>query len=88
MVSMGLDGVTHLPMAGHLVAHEMGHLLGNAQAPFNVQYSTSASQLVSGACLIYTRVSCETDFFSFGSNRNKPKHWPFRFCFGIFSERI
>jgi hypothetical protein len=34
------------------------------------------------------RVSCETDFFSFGSNRNKPKHWQFRFCFGIFSERI
>jgi hypothetical protein len=34
------------------------------------------------------RVSCETDFFSFGSNRNKPKHWQFRFCFGIYSERI
>jgi hypothetical protein len=29
---MGLDGVTHIPNAGALVAHEMGHILGNAQA--------------------------------------------------------
>ncbi len=34
------------------------------------------------------RVSCETDFFSFGSNRNKPKHWQFWFCFGIFRKNI
>jgi hypothetical protein len=31
MVTMGLDGVTHIPNAGALVAHEMGHILGNAR---------------------------------------------------------